>query len=73
MDTDRIYKGEDALWYFDIRGNHSKGPFESHSAAEDALRAHIRSCRHQVDLSRMLPKALTTVSFRRHRTQTNHS
>jgi hypothetical protein len=73
MDKDRIYQGEDALWYFDVRGNHSKGPFESHHAANDALRAHIRSCRHQIDMSRLLPKALTTVSFRRHRSEPHHS
>jgi hypothetical protein len=73
MDMDRIYQGEDALWYFNVRGNQAKGPFESHSSAEIALRAHIRSCSRHIDVSRMLPKALTTVSFRRHRAQTNQS
>ena len=72
MDMDRIYQGEDALWYFNVRGNHSKGPFETHNAAEEALRRHIRTCSRQVDMTRLLPK-FSAPKFRRHRTQTQHS
>ena len=42
MNTDRIYQGDDDRWYFNVRGNLAKGPFESHRDAEQALGAHLR-------------------------------
>ena len=45
MNTERIYQGDDDRWYFNVRGNLAKGPFNSFTEAEDALNQHIRQCR----------------------------
>ena len=42
MNTDRIYQGDDNLWYFNVRGNMAKGPFITHAEAENALVRHVR-------------------------------
>lgn len=46
MNTDRIYQSEDQHWYFNVRGNAAKGPFETYHEAERALADHLRRCRH---------------------------
>lgn len=43
MNTERIYQGEDDLWYFNVRGNLSKGPFATYQEAELALLQNIRT------------------------------
>lgn len=42
MNTERIYQGEDDLWYFNVRGNLAKGPFASHQEAELVLHQNLR-------------------------------
>jgi hypothetical protein len=42
MKSDRIYQGDDDHWYFNVRGNLAKGPFESHHEAEQVLGLHLR-------------------------------
>ena len=37
LNPDRIYQGDDELWYFKVRGNTSQGPFVSYHAAEAEL------------------------------------
>lgn len=44
MDTKRIYQGDDERWYFNVRGNMAKGPFETYRDAQDALDAHLARC-----------------------------
>jgi len=39
--TDRIYLGEDDMWYYRVRGNDAVGPFETSHHAERALRKRI--------------------------------
>ena len=41
--NERIYVGEDDLWYYRARGNTSVGPFETRSAAEQALAKRVRT------------------------------
>lgn len=41
METDRIYQGEDELWYFNVRGNLPMGPFATYHDARDALSAQL--------------------------------
>ena len=43
MNTERIYQGEDDLWYFNVRGNLAKGPFATHREAELELTQNIRT------------------------------
>ncbi|MGE0624210.1 MAG: DUF6316 family protein [Pseudomonadales bacterium] len=42
MNSDRIYQGDDDRWYFNVRGNMAKGPYETRADAEKALLAHVR-------------------------------
>ena len=45
MNSDRLYQGDDELWYFNVRGNMSKGPFATRAEGEDALARHVRHWR----------------------------
>lgn len=36
-DHDRIYQDQDGRWYFNLRGNQRKGPFQSHVEAAEQL------------------------------------
>lgn len=42
MNTERIYQGEDDLWYFNARGNQTKGPFDTYHEAEQDLIRNVR-------------------------------
>jgi hypothetical protein len=65
MATERIYQGEDAQWYFNVRGNQTMGPFTSHSEAESALDAHVGACKRRLDFSSLLPELLGPLKARR--------
>lgn len=54
--TDRIFQGEDQLWYFNVRGNQAIGPFASFSDAGDALSAHVRTCKRRTDFTLPWPQ-----------------
>jgi hypothetical protein len=64
MNTDRIYQGDDDLWYFNVRGNQPKGPFNNYHDAEGALNDHLRRCRRPTGAS-LLPKPLRRLKIRR--------
>ena len=64
MNAERIYQGEDDLWYFNVRGNLAKGPFISHPDAENALSDHLRRCRQPIDIS-LWSKPLRSFRVRR--------
>lgn len=54
--TDRIFQGEDELWYFSIRGNQAAGPFESQGEAATALSAYVRTCQRRTEFSLSWPE-----------------
>lgn len=54
--TDRIFQGEDQLWYFNVRGNQAVGPFASLNDACDALNAHVRSCKRRTEFTLSWPQ-----------------
>ncbi len=64
MNIERIYQGEDDLWYFNVRGNLAKGPFTSHDDAEGALNDHVRQCR-RLSGAPLWPKPLRSLKIRR--------
>ena len=41
--NDRIYQGEDELWYYRVRGNQSVGPFNSFGDAQTKLSKQMKS------------------------------
>ena len=41
--NDRIYQGEDELWYFRVRGNQSVGPFDNFGDAQAKLNKQMKS------------------------------
>ena len=65
MDTERIYQGEDAQWYFHVRGNQQMGPFATNGEAEAALDAHVAACRRRLELTSLLPSVLAPFKGRR--------
>ncbi len=65
MDQDRIYQGEDAQWYFNVRGNQTIGPFTNHLEAESALADHVQACRRRLDFTSFMPNLLAPLKVRR--------
>lgn len=65
MDTQRIYQGEDAQWYFNVRGNQSMGPFDTYRGAESALQKHVSSCNRRLGVPQLMPKLLAPLKTRR--------
>jgi hypothetical protein len=71
MNTDRIYQGDDDLWYFNVRGNQPKGPFTVYQDAEGALNEHLRRCRRPTGAS-LWPKPLRGLKIRRTEVAESH-
>lgn len=65
MDQDRIYQGEDAQWYFNVRGNQTIGPFTNHFEAESALSDHVNACRRRLEFPGLMPNFLGPLKSRR--------
>ena len=47
--TERIFLGEDQLWYFHVRGNQAVGPFPSSQEAAEALARHVTACKRRTE------------------------
>jgi hypothetical protein len=74
MDTQRIYQGEEAQWYFNVRGNQSMGPYSTYQNAELALRTHVSACNRRLKIPELMPKLLAPLmSRRRHRGEARHT
>lgn len=71
MNTDRIYQGEDERWYFNVRGNLAKGPYQTQAEAEDALNRQLRHWRRPLG-STPWPKVLKVFGEHR-RSEPRHS
>ena len=63
--NDRIYQGADGQWYFNVRGNQAKGPFESYHDAEGALEQFIDVCTGRVRWGIGWLKNLLPLPFKR--------
>ena len=72
MDTQRIYQGQDAQWYFNVRGNQSMGPYDTYIAADSALQTHVSSCNRRLRIPPLMPKLLAPLKFRRQRSVPRH-
>lgn len=69
MNTDRIYQADDELlWYFNVRGNQSMGPFDSYHAAQTALGEHVDACSRRLNGNIAWPRFLRPHKTRRSRT-----
>ena len=71
MNSDRIYQADDERWYFNVRGNMAKGPYESRADAETALLQHVRQW-HRPLASKSWPKVLKVFGEQR-RSEPRHS
>jgi hypothetical protein len=68
MNSERIYQGNDELWYFNVRGNLVKGPFTTFHEAEMALIHDLRQW--QKPFTRPTwPKPLQSLKIRKQRTE----
>jgi hypothetical protein len=72
MDTQRIYQGKDAQWYFNVRGNQSMGPYDTYRIAESALQKHVSACNRRLQAPQLMPKLLGPLKSRRQRSQPRH-
>lgn len=70
MTTDRIFQGEDAQWYFNVRGNQAVGPFATFADAGNALDAHVKACKRRTDLTLAWPREWNPVRLLRRGTST---
>jgi hypothetical protein len=69
MTTDRIYQADDEpLWYFSVRGNQARGPFDSYDAAQAALSAHVAACNRRLGGNLRWPRMFSSQKARRNRT-----
>ena len=66
MNSERIYQGNDDLWYFNVRGNLAKGPFATYHEAEMALVYHLRQWQKPFDKPAW-PRQLKSLKVRRQR------
>jgi hypothetical protein len=73
METQRIYQGQDAQWYFNVRGNQSMGPYSTYQNAELALTAHVSACNRRLKAPELMPKLFGPRMSRRHRNQPRHT
>jgi len=73
MDMDRIYQGQDAQWYFNVRGNHKMGPFATHFDAEQALTVHVDACTRRLKFGGLLPDLFGPLKARRRAPQPRHT
>jgi len=73
MDMDRIYQGQDAHWYFNVRGNQQMGPFATHFDAEQALTKHVDACTRRLHFGSLLPDVLSPLRARRREPQPRHT
>jgi len=72
MNTERIYQREDDLWYFNVRGNLAKGPFQTYHDAERALVHQVRQWQRPFQTPEW-SKPLRSLKFRRPRsTEARH-
>lgn len=56
METNRIFQGDDAQWYFHVRGNQAVGPFTSAQDAGAALGEHVKTCKRRTDFTVPWPR-----------------
>ncbi len=73
MDTQRIYQGEDAQWYFNVRGNQSMGPYDTYRIAESALHKHVSVCNRRLQVPQLIPKLLEPLKSRHQRGEPSHT
>ena len=73
MEQQRIYQGEDAQWYFNVRGNQSMGPYSTYHNAETALKAHVSACNRRFRVPELMPKFLGELTSKRQRNQARHT
>lgn len=71
MNSDRIYQRDDERWYFNVRGNMTKGPYATRAEAENALLQHLRQWRRPAGSSPW-PRALKIFGEQR-RSEPHHS
>lgn len=73
MEEQRIYQGEDAQWYFNVRGSQSMGPFDTYHSAELALNNHVSACNRRLKAPAFMPRLLASLTTRRQRNEARHT